>query len=173
MTIWPPSRCSSDVGGAAAAERERSGGAKASGGVPTLREVTRRDSHFVCQGCGHVALAWTGRCPGCGRVEHAGRDASAAGRRSFGASGPDRGDPPAPGRRPARPAPSRCGRWKGPAVDRAAHRGGRAGSGAGRRPRAGIARPARGLAGNRQEHAHRNGAGQPLRRRAERPLRLG
>jgi DNA repair protein RadA/Sms len=25
-----------------------------------------RDSHFVCQGCGHSALAWTGRCPGCG-----------------------------------------------------------------------------------------------------------
>ena len=25
-----------------------------------------RDSHFVCQECGHSALAWTGRCPGCG-----------------------------------------------------------------------------------------------------------
>jgi DNA repair protein RadA/Sms len=25
-----------------------------------------RDSHFVCQVCGHSALAWTGRCPGCG-----------------------------------------------------------------------------------------------------------
>src|SRR5215216_1968778 len=23
-------------------------------------------SHFVCQECGHSALAWTGRCPGCG-----------------------------------------------------------------------------------------------------------
>src|SRR5215217_5675684 len=23
-------------------------------------------SHFVCQACGHSALAWTGRCPGCG-----------------------------------------------------------------------------------------------------------
>src|SRR6478672_7837610 len=23
-------------------------------------------AHFVCQECGHVALAWTGRCPGCG-----------------------------------------------------------------------------------------------------------
>jgi DNA repair protein RadA/Sms len=23
-------------------------------------------SHFVCQACGHAALAWTGRCPGCG-----------------------------------------------------------------------------------------------------------
>ncbi|MEK6328146.1 MAG: DNA repair protein RadA [Actinomycetota bacterium] len=28
--------------------------------------MTRRDSHFVCQQCGHAALAWTGRCPGCG-----------------------------------------------------------------------------------------------------------
>ena len=24
------------------------------------------DTHFVCQECGHSALAWTGRCPGCG-----------------------------------------------------------------------------------------------------------
>src|SRR5215211_607859 len=23
-------------------------------------------SHFICQECGHSALAWTGRCPGCG-----------------------------------------------------------------------------------------------------------
>ena len=23
-------------------------------------------AHFVCQECGHSALAWTGRCPGCG-----------------------------------------------------------------------------------------------------------
>jgi len=28
--------------------------------------MARRDSHFVCQQCGHSALAWTGRCPGCG-----------------------------------------------------------------------------------------------------------
>ncbi len=28
--------------------------------------MSGRDSEFVCQGCGHVALAWTGRCPGCG-----------------------------------------------------------------------------------------------------------
>src|SRR3954452_21383068 len=26
-----------------------------------------RDSHFVCQECGHSALTWTGRCPGCGQ----------------------------------------------------------------------------------------------------------
>src|SRR5215218_2586517 len=28
--------------------------------------MSARDSHFVCQECGHSALAWTGRCPGCG-----------------------------------------------------------------------------------------------------------
>ena len=28
--------------------------------------MARRDSHFTCQECGHVALTWTGRCPGCG-----------------------------------------------------------------------------------------------------------
>src|SRR3954449_8195692 len=28
--------------------------------------MAARDSHFVCQECGHSALTWTGRCPGCG-----------------------------------------------------------------------------------------------------------
>jgi DNA repair protein RadA/Sms len=28
--------------------------------------MARRESQFACQECGHVALAWTGRCPGCG-----------------------------------------------------------------------------------------------------------
>ena len=28
--------------------------------------MSGRHSEFVCQGCGHVAPAWTGRCPGCG-----------------------------------------------------------------------------------------------------------
>src|SRR3954464_7557176 len=42
-------------------------GAVASGGVPSLRTpMSPRDSQFVCQECGHSALAWTGRCPGCG-----------------------------------------------------------------------------------------------------------
>ena len=83
------------------------GAAKASGGVLSLREVTRRDSHFVCQGCGHVALAWTGRCPGLRRVEHPGRDAPAASR------GPARASRLAatrPAGRPARRARSRCAR---------------------------------------------------------------
>jgi DNA repair protein RadA/Sms len=28
--------------------------------------MARNPSQFVCQECGHAALAWTGRCPGCG-----------------------------------------------------------------------------------------------------------
>jgi DNA repair protein RadA/Sms len=28
--------------------------------------MSGRDSELVCQECGHVALAWSGRCPGCG-----------------------------------------------------------------------------------------------------------
>src|SRR5947208_11553098 len=28
--------------------------------------MSQRGSHFVCSECGHQALAWTGRCPGCG-----------------------------------------------------------------------------------------------------------
>ena len=38
----------------------------ASDGVPNLTEPMSTGSHFVCQECGHSALAWTGRCPGCG-----------------------------------------------------------------------------------------------------------
>jgi DNA repair protein RadA/Sms len=58
--------------------------------------MTRRDSHFVCQACGHAALAWTGRCPGCGEwntlVETVRRDPRAddqpGSRRSGGAKAP-------------------------------------------------------------------------------------
>jgi DNA repair protein RadA/Sms len=28
--------------------------------------VTRSESSYICQQCGHVSLTWTGRCPGCG-----------------------------------------------------------------------------------------------------------
>ncbi|MFN8159875.1 MAG: DNA repair protein RadA [Solirubrobacterales bacterium] len=28
--------------------------------------MARSDPRYTCQQCGHVALAWTGRCPGCG-----------------------------------------------------------------------------------------------------------
>jgi DNA repair protein RadA/Sms len=28
--------------------------------------MAKATSHFVCQQCGHQALAWSGRCPGCG-----------------------------------------------------------------------------------------------------------
>jgi DNA repair protein RadA/Sms len=43
-----------------------------------------RDSQFVCQECGHSALAWTGRCPGCGEwntLVEAKRPGGPAGRR--------------------------------------------------------------------------------------------
>jgi DNA repair protein RadA/Sms len=50
-------------------------------------------SHFVCQECGHSALAWTGRCPGCGEwntLVEAKRSAKPGGRpgRAASASGP-------------------------------------------------------------------------------------
>ena len=49
-----------------------------------------RDSHFVCQECGHSALAWTGRCPGCGEwntLAEAKRPTGGASRRG-GSKGP-------------------------------------------------------------------------------------
>ena len=52
-------------------------------------------SHFVCQVCGHSALAWTGRCPGCGEwntLVEAKRPAkpggSSRGRSGAGGTGP-------------------------------------------------------------------------------------
>src|SRR3954463_3155151 len=42
-------------------------------------------SHFVCQECGHSALTWTGRCPGCGEwntLVEAKRPSAGGGRRS-------------------------------------------------------------------------------------------
>ncbi|TMK75735.1 MAG: DNA repair protein RadA [Actinobacteria bacterium] len=48
-------------------------------------------SQFVCQECGHSALAWTGRCPGCGEwntlVEARGPSTRAGGGRARSASG--------------------------------------------------------------------------------------
>jgi DNA repair protein RadA/Sms len=47
-------------------------------------------SHFVCQECGHPALAWTGRCPGCGEwntLVEAKRSARTGGGRARGGSG--------------------------------------------------------------------------------------
>src|SRR5947207_7420702 len=53
--------------------------------------MARRESQFVCQQCGHVALAWTGRCPGCGEwntlVESV-RSESRSRRGGAGRSGP-------------------------------------------------------------------------------------
>jgi DNA repair protein RadA/Sms len=56
-----------------------------------------RDSQYVCQECGHSALAWTGRCPGCGEwntLVEAKRSAGPRGRRR-GASR-SRAAPPRP-----------------------------------------------------------------------------
>ena len=47
-------------------------------------------SHFVCQECGHSALAWTGRCPGCGEwntlveAQRSAKPRRGAGRRATG-----------------------------------------------------------------------------------------
>jgi DNA repair protein RadA/Sms len=46
--------------------------------------MSGRDSQYVCQVCGHSALAWTGRCPGCGEwntLVEAKRTAAPGGRR--------------------------------------------------------------------------------------------
>ncbi len=73
--------------------------------------MARRDSHFVCQECGHAAPAWTGRCAGCGEwntlVEAIKREPR-RGRRA-GSSG-------APAGASARPVPLRD--VEGPAADR-------------------------------------------------------
>jgi DNA repair protein RadA/Sms len=73
--------------------------------------MSGRDSEFVCQGCGHTALAWTGRCPGCGEwntlVETRRREPRKGGRR---------GGRPAAKRDAPRPVPLRD--VDAPAVDR-------------------------------------------------------
>ena len=38
-----------------------------SGGLARVRPVAKSESRYVCQECAHEALAWTGRCPGCGQ----------------------------------------------------------------------------------------------------------
>ena len=46
-------------------------------------------THFVCSECGHSALAWTGRCPGCGEwntLVEAKRQGTSAGRQKRSAS---------------------------------------------------------------------------------------
>jgi DNA repair protein RadA/Sms len=77
--------------------------------------MSGRDSEFVCQGCGHVALAWTGRCPGCGEwntlVETRRREPRKGGRRA---------GRPAAKRDAPRPVPLRD--VEAPAVDRLATR---------------------------------------------------
>jgi DNA repair protein RadA/Sms len=53
--------------------------------------VARRESQFVCQQCGHAALAWTGRCPGCGEWNTLTETLRPRARASGRASGPRRG----------------------------------------------------------------------------------
>jgi DNA repair protein RadA/Sms len=61
----------------------------ASSGVARIGgRMTKPRSHYVCQGCGHQALAWSGRCPGCGEwntmveaIRPEGRRGGASGRR--------------------------------------------------------------------------------------------
>src|SRR5438477_10634205 len=72
--------------------------------------MSQRGSHFVCSECGHAALAWTGRCPGCGEwntLVEAVRRESRGGRPGV----PGAGAGPAP-----RPTPLRD--VEAPAVDR-------------------------------------------------------
>src|SRR5213592_4744446 len=72
-------------------------------------------SQFVCQGCGHAALAWTGRCPGCGEwntlVETLRPRAGSSGR----GAGPGRRSGP---RASAAPRPVPLREVEAPAVDR-------------------------------------------------------
>ena len=46
--------------------RVRSATPEPSDAVPSIAGVARSTSLYVCQGCGHEALAWSGRCGGCG-----------------------------------------------------------------------------------------------------------
>ena len=69
----------------------------ASGGIRRLGlSLARSRTTYVCQQCGHEALAWSGRCPGCGEwnalVETKPRPASAGGsaRGAAGAPSPKR-----------------------------------------------------------------------------------
>jgi DNA repair protein RadA/Sms len=39
---------------------------KAVGRRPYDRPIAKSKQNFICSGCGHKALAWTGQCPGCG-----------------------------------------------------------------------------------------------------------
>jgi DNA repair protein RadA/Sms len=73
--------------------------------------MARRDAHFVCQECGHAALTWTGRCPGCGEWNTL---VEAIRRESRGAR--PSGSLPAAGGPAPRPVPLRD--VKAPAVDR-------------------------------------------------------
>jgi DNA repair protein RadA/Sms len=60
--------------------------------------VGRSQSRHVCRECGHEALTWTGRCPGCGEWNTLVEEARPAGGRAGGrrGGGGSRGKPPRP-----------------------------------------------------------------------------
>jgi DNA repair protein RadA/Sms len=56
----------------------------ASGGLRRVDAMARPSSRYVCQSCGHSALAWSGRCGGCGEwntLVEARAEPAAAGKR--------------------------------------------------------------------------------------------
>jgi DNA repair protein RadA/Sms len=80
-----------------------------SGGVLSLTPMAS-GSHFVCQECGHSALAWTGRCPGCGEWNTLVEAQRSERRRASGRK------PAATGGAPSKPVPLR--EVKAPQADR-------------------------------------------------------
>ena len=109
------------------------------------RAVARAQSRYVCQACGASFLRWEGQCRTCGAwntlVETLVREAA---QRPAPVAPPPA---PRPGRRRRS---SRCARRDVDPDRRRRHR--RARPRAGRRARAGLARPARRRAGHRQVH---------------------
>ena len=130
------------------------GGAMPSGALDRVREMAKQRSTYVCQSCAHEALAWSGRCAGCGEWNTLVETAPAPAR--SGGSG----------RRGARAAGAKPVALRDvatPEVRAAAHRHRRARSRAGRRARAGLAGAPGRRAGDRQVDDHRHGARQPRR----------
>ena len=125
--------------------------------------MARAATKHVCQQCGHQALAWSGRCPGCGEWNTL-VETAVAGALGIGCTGAPRPQGGAPRGAAAR------GRGAGgrPARDR----GRRARPCPRRRARPRVARAARRRAGDRQEHDHRDGARKPRRGGPPHALRL-
>ncbi len=108
--------------------------------------MAKQRSRYVCRECGHESLAWSGQCSGCSEwntLEEVVVTATT---------------PPAPVAPPASGAPAPRGRCRcGTSNHRARSGSGpesASSTGARRRPGPGLARPARRLARDRQEHDH-------------------